>query len=109
MKVGIATDGNMVAQHFGRCQSYTIVEFDGNKVKNREVVQSPGHQPGFLPGWLAQFGVEYIVCGGMGPRAQQLFQEHGITPIMGVSGTIEDTIAKICAGTLEGGENICDH
>ncbi len=109
LKVGIATEGEMVAQHFGRCQAYTIVEFDGNKVKNKEMVESPGHQPGFLPGWLAKFGVNFVVCGGMGPRAQQMFQEHNIIPIMGVMGTIKETINKISAGTLEGGENICDH
>ena len=109
MKVGIATEGNMVAQHFGRCQAYTIVEFQENKVIKKELVQSPGHQPGFLPGWLAQFGVQYVVCGGMGPRAVELFQQQGINPIMGVSGTIDDTISKISAGTLKGGENICDH
>ena len=109
MKVGIATEGDIVAQHFGRCQAYTIVEFEGDKVMNQEVIQSPGHQPGFLPGWLAKFSVKWVVCGGMGPRAQELFQEQGITPIMGVTGTITDTINKICTGTLEGGENICDH
>ena len=76
MKVGIATDGDSVAQHFGRCQAYTIVEFEGNKAVNQELVQSPGHQPGFLPGWLAKFGVNVVVCGGMGPRAQGLFQEQ---------------------------------
>ncbi|NVM52664.1 MAG: dinitrogenase iron-molybdenum cofactor [Candidatus Helarchaeota archaeon] len=109
MKVGIATEGDMVSQHFGRCQAYTIVEFEGNKVINQEVIQSPGHQPGFLPGWLAKFDVKWVVCGGMGPRAQGLFQEQGITTIVGVVGTISDIINKICAGTLEGGENICDH
>ncbi|MFX1295449.1 MAG: NifB/NifX family molybdenum-iron cluster-binding protein [Promethearchaeota archaeon] len=109
MKVGIATEGEMVAQHFGRCQAYTLVEFEGNKVINQEVVQSPGHQPGFLPGWLAKFGVKWVVCGGMGPRAQGIFQEQGIITIVGVMGTISEIINKISAGTLEGGENICDH
>ncbi len=109
MKVGIATDGNMVAQHFGRCQAYTIVEFEGTKAVKQELVQSPGHQPGFLPGWLAQFGVSVVVCGGMGPRAVELFQQQNITPVIGVSGTIADTISKISDGTLKGGENICDH
>lgn len=109
MKVGIATEGTNVAQHFGRCQAYTIVEIAGDKIVKQEVVQSPGHQPGFLPGWLAHFGVNWVICGGMGPKAVELFREQGITPLMGVGGTVADTIQKILAGTLEGGENICDH
>lgn len=109
MKIGIATEGDSVAQHFGRCSAYTIVELQGTEVLEQKRVESPGHQPGFLPGWLAKFGVQWVICGGMGPRAQQLFQQHGITPITGVIGTIVETIHKFCSDNLEGGDNICDH
>ncbi len=109
VKIGIATEGNGVAQHFGRCQAYTIVEIQENKVIDQKVVESPGHEPGFLPGWLAEFGVHWVICGGMGPRAQQLFQQNNITPIMGVVGSIDETINKFCTGGLESGDNVCDH
>ncbi|NVM30725.1 MAG: dinitrogenase iron-molybdenum cofactor, partial [Candidatus Helarchaeota archaeon] len=32
MKIGIATEGDSVAQHFGRCSAYTIVELQGTEV-----------------------------------------------------------------------------
>lgn len=109
VKIGIATEGSNVAQHFGRCQAYTIVEIQDNQIISKKVVESPGHQPGFLPGWLAQFGIQWVICGGMGPRAQQLFQQNNINPITGIVGTIDDTINNFCNGALESGENICDH
>jgi len=67
-KVAISTDGDQVAAHFGRCQVYTIVEIADGTVCSRELLANPGHEPGFLPGYLAERGVTCIVAGGMGPR-----------------------------------------
>ena len=52
-------------------------------------------------------GVEAIVAGGMGMRAQELFQQMGIEAIAGISGPIDETIEKLAAGKLEGGESLC--
>jgi len=108
-KVAISTDGNSVAAHFGRCQAYTIVEIADGAVRSREVVANPGHEPGFLPGYLAQRGVTCIVAGGMGPRAQMLFDQNGIETIVGVSGSVEETLQALLRGELEGGESLCEH
>ena len=108
-KVAISTDGDSVAAHFGRCQAYTIVEIADGAIQNRELIPNPGHEPGFLPGYLAQRGVTCIVAGGMGPRAQMLFDRHGIETIVGVSGTIEETVQTFLRGELKGGESLCEH
>jgi predicted Fe-Mo cluster-binding NifX family protein len=107
MKVAISTDGNMVSAHFGRCPSYTIVELDEGKVVKRDMVQNPGHQPGFIPEFLHEKGVGCIVAGGMGRRASELFGQMGIKTYVGVSGRVEDVISGILDGTLEGGESLC--
>jgi len=36
-----------------------------------------------------------------------LFAEKNIQLILGISGTIEETIDKLCRGELEGGESLC--
>ena len=107
MKVAISTDGNLVSAHFGRCPSYTIVELDKGKVVKRDLVQNPGHQPGFIPEFLHEKGVGCIVAGGMGRRASELFVQMGIQTFLGVSGRVEDVIAGILDGTLEGGDSLC--
>jgi predicted Fe-Mo cluster-binding NifX family protein len=108
-KVAISTDGGNVSAHFGRCPAYTIVEIANGTVMSREEIHNPGHEPGFLPGYLAERGVKCIVAGGMGPRAQMLFEEKGIETILGISGSIEETVKGLAAGTLQAGKSTCDH
>jgi predicted Fe-Mo cluster-binding NifX family protein len=107
MRIAISTDGDYVSAHFGRCPAFTIIEIDNGEVKKKERVENPGHQPGFIPQFLHEKGVECIVCGGMGRRATGFFSEYGIKAIVGVAGTIDETLEKIQKGTLKGGESLC--
>lgn len=108
-KVAISTDGQEVAAHFGRCQAYTIVEIADGTVRSQELVANPGHEPGFLPSYLAERGVTCIMAGGMGRRAQMLFDQQGIETIVGVSGSVEDAVQALLRGELEIGESRCEH
>lgn len=92
MRVAISTDGEYVSAHFGRCPSYTIVDIESNKLIKKESVKNPGHEPGFIPQFLHERGVQCIVAGGMGMRATGFFQELGIQVIVGVSGKISEVI-----------------
>lgn len=109
MKIAISTDGDYVSAHFGRCPQYALVEIEGSKVLTRELIDNPGHQPGFLPGFLAERGVNCVITGGMGPRAQSLFAQQGIETVVGVSGKVDEVIEKLLKGELEGGESLCQH
>ena len=109
MRIAISTDGNMVAPHFGRCEAYTIVDIEDGGIASQERFANPGHEPGFLPGYLAERGVACIVAGGMGPRAKTLFDGKGIQTVVGVSGTLDETIEALRRGELRGGDSLCDH
>jgi len=78
------------------------------RLTTTEVVNNPGHQPGLIPQFLHQKGVECVVCGGMGMRATGFFEELGIRTIVGVSGRIEEVVDKLVKGTLEGGTSLCE-
>jgi len=108
MKIAISTDSGMVSAHFGRCPEFTIVEIDGDKLKGKEAISNPGHNPGFLPDFLHKKGVACIVAGGMGGKAQGLFAEKGIQTIVGITGKIDEVVQKLVSGTLEGGESLCN-
>lgn len=107
MKVAISTDREFVSGHFGRCPHFTFVDIDNGKVVQKEVINNPGHHPGFLPQFLKERGVNVIIAGGMGTRAQELFDDAKISTIIGIEGKVQDTIDKLIAGTLKGGESIC--
>jgi predicted Fe-Mo cluster-binding NifX family protein len=107
MKIAISTDAGFVSAHFGRCPSFTIADIEEGEVSSVEEINNPGHQPAFLPNFLAERGVKYIICGGMGNRAQMLFAEKKITPVIGVTGKIEEVIEKFIQGKLEAGESFC--
>jgi predicted Fe-Mo cluster-binding NifX family protein len=107
MRVAISTDGDFVSAHFGRCPSFTIIDIEDGKVSKKDVVDNPGHQPGFIPQFLHKKGVNCIVAGGMGMRATGFFNEFGIQAIVGISGKISEVIEKLLKGTLEGGESLC--
>ncbi|MBN2120493.1 MAG: NifB/NifX family molybdenum-iron cluster-binding protein [Candidatus Omnitrophica bacterium] len=107
MKVAISTDSDFVSAHFGRCPEFTLVDIENNQVVKKEVIDNPGHQPGLIPQFLHQKGVECIICGGMGMRARGFFDEFGIQAIVGVSGRVDAVIEKLKQGVLEGGESFC--
>ena len=109
MKVAVAVEAGQVAPHFGRCQSYLVADVQGGGIGARQQVSSPGHEPGVLPAMLHDLGVECVIAGGMGPRAQQMFEQYGIATIVGVAGAAHEALSQFAKGTLEGGESLCDH
>ena len=109
MKVAVATDGNMVSQHFGHCRAYTIAEVEEGRVISNTLIDSPGHEPGFLPVFLAEKGVGCVIAGGMGQRAQELFAERGIIVVTGAAGSISQVLEDFVNDQLATGANICDH
>lgn len=107
MIIAISTDQDYVSGHFGRCPSFTLVDVQDGKVLNQEIVQNPGHMPGAIPQFLKEKDAECIIAGGMGARAEGLFQQFGIKTIVGVQGKIDEVISKLLDGTLEPGESLC--
>ena len=94
---------SVISYHFGRCPYFVIVELDGRDVKKVENVDNPSaesHAAGELPQLMNQLGVNAIVTGGMGPKAQEYFAQYGIQPITGAYGKVRDVLEEIIEGTL---------
>ncbi|MHA1719885.1 MAG: NifB/NifX family molybdenum-iron cluster-binding protein, partial [Promethearchaeota archaeon] len=107
MKIAIANDNGRVSQHFGRTPSYLFVDIEEGKVLNKQLVENPGainHTPGQLPQFVKDNNANWIVAGGMGPMAVQLFEQGGVSVVIGIQGSTDDVIQKILDGTLHGGK-----
>ncbi len=112
MRVAIPLTEGKLCLHFGHCGTFAIVDLDmeNKELKNREDVVPPPHEPGLLPRWLAEKKVNMIIAGGMGQRAQTLFQSNNIEVIVGApSLTPEELVNNFMNGKLESGKNVCDH
>lgn len=112
MRIAIPVSDGRLCAHFGHCQSFALIDADleAKTIVNREEVDAPPHQPGLLPGWLAERGANVIIAGGMGGRAKGLFGEHGIDVIVGApTEEPEQLVLAHLAGTLTTGANTCDH
>ncbi len=109
MKVAIAKEGDYVSEHFGHCTEYALFLVENGAVTKREILMSPGHEPGKLPPFLAGHDVTHVLAGGMGPRAVELFCQNDIEVYLGVRGSIEDAIQDFISGKIEQGESSCTH
>jgi len=107
LKIAISTDGDFVSPHFGRCPAFTLVEIGNKKTIEKETIENPGHNPGYLPQFFHERGVNCIIAGGMGAKASDLFRQYGIEAITGISGSIDGIIDQLVKGTLQGGESLC--
>jgi len=110
MRIAISAENNngldsTVAQHFGRCPYFALVEIEENEIKGINILENPffsGHEVGQVPGFIHEQGVDVMLSGGMGGRAIQFFTQFGIDIATGASGTVKQAVDEFLAGNLRG-------
>ncbi|NLZ60854.1 MAG: ATPase [Lentisphaerae bacterium] len=112
LKIAIPLADGQLCMHFGHCAQFAILEADPDtkSILSRVDKTPPPHEPGVLPAWLSKEGVKLVIAGGMGQRAQQLFQQQGVEVLVGAAAqSPESLVQAYLDGSLKGGENVCDH
>ncbi len=112
MKIAIPVADGRLCMHFGHCEQFALIEADraSGSMKEPVYLDPPPHEPGVLPRWLHEQGANVIIAGGMGQRAQNLFAENGIDVVVGASSADPQAVAEAyLSGTLNTGDNVCDH
>lgn len=112
MKIAIPTVNGKLCMHFGHCDTFALLDVDPESKAITAMIEldPPPHEPGVLPPWLAQQGTDLIIAGGMGQRAQSLFEAQSIKVVVGAPAESPATIAAAyLGGSLETGSNSCDH
>jgi len=111
-RIAIPDENGLVSAHFGHCPSFAIYEVDENAraVNTRKSEVPPPHEPGAIPRWLKELGVQVVLAGGMGRKAMELLRKLGIEPVVGVSGLgVEEAVQGYLSGSLHLQSNVCDH
>lgn len=107
MKVAVVMSGGEISSHFGRCEEVLIAEVEGGEIKSREVLPAPPHDCSALPNLFVEKGVTSVIAGGMGAGAIQNLQRAGVRVYAGVSGSTEEALKSLAAGTLVPGAAVC--
>ena len=110
MRFAIPLAQGVLCAHFGHSEQFSIVDTQDGQIKSKELLTPPPHEPGALPRWLQELGVNVVIAGGMGRRAQDLFDQQGIKVVVGApSDTPESLIQAYLERTLVTAPNLCDH
>lgn len=112
VRIAIPMADGRLAQHFGHCAKFALIDVDpaAKKITASTEVDAPEHQPGLLPPWLKERGVNLVIAGGMGSRAQTLFHAASIEVLTGAPAEAVDALVQqYLDGSLVTGANVCDH
>ena len=77
MKLAITCENGQIFQHFGHTAQFELYEIADGKVVSAEDVDTNGSGHGALAGFLAQRGVDTLICGGIGGGAQAALATAG--------------------------------
>ena len=112
MRIAISAEDNNgldspIGIHFGRCPYFILVDVEDQEVKSVGAVDNPfygSHAPGQVPAFIRSQGADVMLVGGMGHRAVAFFEEYGIQPVTGASGTARQALQNYLGGELQGVE-----
>ena len=110
MRIAVSADSkngidSVVGPHFGRCPYFILVDVEGTEVTQVTEVDNPffaQHQPGQVPQFIQSQSANVMLTGGMGGRAIMFFQQFGIEPVTGASGTVRRSLEAYLGGQLTG-------
>ena len=95
-----------ISAHFGRCPFYVFVDLGENntitEVSSIVNESAQSHDPGDLPEYIKNQGVNVMISGGMGGRAVQFFHQFDINVATGASGTVQQSLDNYLSGNLRG-------
>lgn len=101
MKIAVTYENGQVFQHFGRTSQFKIFDVENGQVTQEQVVNTLGSGHGALAGFLTGLQVDTLICGGMGGGAKAAMAQAGITVYGGVTGSADEAVRALLAGTLE--------
>ncbi len=111
-RIAIPVSEGILASHFGHSEHFVFFDIAADRRTILTEVQKkpPPHEPGTYPKWLREEGVNLVIAGGMGSRAMSLFEQQGITVVVGASPVgPRQLVEQVLSGKLTSGANVCDH
>ena len=108
MKIIVATNTggleDSVSPVFGRCQTFTVVDAEGNEIKRAKVVPNQFaaavHGAGIQAAqWVANQGAKAVIAGNFGPNVMRILQQAGVEMVVS-HGVVREVVEKYLRGEL---------
>ena len=110
MKIAVTYENGQVFQHFGHTEQFKLYDVENGAVVSSRVVDTNGSGHGALAGFLKDYGVEALICGGIGGGARNALAQAGITLYPGAAGDADGAVAALLAGSLAyDPDTVCAH
>ena len=110
MRIAVTYENGEIFQHFGHTEQFKVYDAEDGKILSSEVVDTNGSGHGALAGILSALHVDALICGGIGGGAQTALAQAGIRLYGGVSGSADEAVDALLAGTLSFDPAVhCDH
>ena len=111
MKIAVTYENGQIFQHFGHTQYFKVYDVaEDGTITASQVVDTNGQGHGALAGFLTNYNIEVLVCGGIGAGAQMALRQCGIQLFGGCSGDADEAVKALLAGKLVYNPNVqCNH
>ena len=97
MKIAVPANGNKVEGHFGKCNSYAIVNISADKkiesISDYDASETCGCKSNIADTFL-EMGVKTMLAGNMGRGAVDSISSKGIEVVRGCKGEISDVVME---------------
>lgn len=110
MRIAVTYENEQVFQHFGHCEEFKIFDVEEGKVVKTGIADASAFGHESTIGFLKELGVDVLICGGIGPGAQNVLRRNGIEFYGGTSGRVDDVVTDFLRNELVYNPDVtCDH
>jgi predicted DNA-binding protein (UPF0251 family)/predicted Fe-Mo cluster-binding NifX family protein len=100
MKIAIGIDGDKVANHFGHCNDFRIIEVVDNKVISQSDIHDETRVHQERPQFLKDLGIDVLIMNTMGKGAFNRLIALNIETVYAENKSVEDAIESYLNKTL---------
>ncbi len=109
MRIAVTYKDGQIFQHFGHSELFKIYDIEDNKTVAAQVAETEGSGHGAVAQFLADKGVQAVICGGIGAGAQEALDAAGIQVMAGQTGDADAAVEAFLRGELVNSGVNCDH
>ena len=104
MKIAICQFKGRISPRYNHSTEIATVIMNGGQILEKRVVALTVMEPFELTEFLAELGVEAVICGGVKEECQQMLQKKNIRLIDNVIGNSDAVLERFIKGELRPGD-----